>query len=247
MKAQKKTRRYRHSPVAPVVARDNDWQLGRVMVNRDTPVFKTRGRQGKIAVYSHRVFWRPEERELLRQTYGRAPLSEVARSLGRSQMAVRDMAKRMGIPVAQSRQDLWTVDQLAAAFGIWDNSARLLWLRGDLPTVTLYMADTPVRMVYKAQVLQFAANPLNWYALPHHGRWTDPELKRVRDIALVTWGDKWVRATEAGRVLNIAPHYVKRLIKKGELPNSRISAGCWFVLQSEVQALAKKRGWVYQG
>lgn len=246
MKAQKKTRRYRHSPVASVVARDDDWQLGRVIINRTAPFATVRGQQGKAAVCRAPLFWRPQELELLRQTYGRAPLSEVARALGRTRTAVSHMAERIGIPVTQSRQDVWTVNQLAAAFGIWDNSARLLWLRGELPTVTLYMGDIPVRMAYKAQVLQFAGNPLNWYALPPIGRWADPELKRVRDIALVTWGDKWVRSSEAGRILNVAPEYVKRLVRRGELPNSRMSGGRWYVLRSDLQALAQRRGWVFE-
>lgn len=239
-----------HSPVKQhkprQARRDYDWQLERVAVNRAAPFVGKRGKQGKAAVYRHPTFWRPQEIRFLHETYGRAPLSEIAKSLGRTRMAVSDMAERMGIPPTQNRTDVWTVDQLAAAFGIWAGSAHSLWLRGDIPTVTLYMADKPVRMVVKAQILHFAGNPLNWYALPPIGRWVDPELKRVRDIALVTWRDEWVRTKEAGRMLNIAPGRVKDFVKAGELTSGKMCCGYWYVLKSDLQALAQRRGWVFE-
>ncbi len=179
--------------------------------------------------------WTKHEEDRLRQWWGRAPVGEIAQKLGRTETAVVVRAKRIGLRTLVNHPDALSEWQIAAMLGV-DRKTVWLWMnRGVLPVDVIYKRTLPCRVVWRDQLVRWIKDYRNWIYL-NPKRVVDPELRRVVNTAVRTWGDEWLKPSEAAEILGVQRRMLYSFMRRGILKDS-LRWNCWYYRRSEVEAL----------
>ena len=186
--------------------------------------------------------WTEDEDEFLRRNLGYVEETQIAESLGRSQLGVHlRWSKYRGFPAPSKHPDYLTAQQIAKRLGE-DAHKVCSWIdRGMLPGEIL-PGERKIRRVRKAVLLRWLVNPDNWIWFEIE-RVRDPHLRRLLELKRERWGDEWWTTPQIAAYHGVDVGDVKRYIKLGRIQavQARNRGGRhkhnrwanWFVLRSE--------------
>lgn len=134
--------------------------------------------------------WTREEDAFVVANIGKLHEAEIARRLGRTQVAVHIHIKRhLDVPAPSKHPDILTAEQIAEGLHVDGKSVHALIDRGILPGRRL-PADDVTRVVRRVTLLRFITNWRNWvYFDPERvGKYGPRRTKKAYDY------DFWARA-----------------------------------------------------
>lgn len=175
------------------------------------------------------------KRELeLAGMWGRMPLSDIAAQTGRSEEAIQVKVRKMKLKPPTKWPNLLTATRLAEALGLACPKVAIKLLRsGLLPTLTVYVSNTPVTAVTVRQLRRWLADPLNWWCLDVD-KITDPRFAPTVQHTKRHWQDEWLTPSQAQDLLYYSLQGLNKLILSGRLPARR--RGNWWILKSDALA-----------
>lgn len=181
--------------------------------------------------------WTPEDEALLAQQYGRIPRRELAKRLGRSESAVKNRVRVLGLPSPRSWTHIMMSGLLAHALGFSCHKAVINLMRKEVfPVHYVYLGNTKTPAVNIKRMQLWLADPNNWYCL-NVDRIVDPRYRKVVESARWQWDDEWLTVGQVGPLMGYSQQGVNKLIHHGALPAKKHNN--WQVLRSE--ALRVKR------
>lgn len=201
--------------------------------------------------------WTAEEDDFLRANLGRMSEQEIARHLGRSQIAVHLHWKRdLRLPPPSKDPRILTAEQIATGLRMDSKSVHKLIDRGLLPGRRLPTQGCTIRVVDRVALLEWLVNPRNWvYFDPKRvGSRAARGVRRVSKVydaafwdkarrlvlaCLARWDDEWWTPGQVAAYhgLVAGPHgsaAVNNHILDGRLPAVRW--GNWRILRSDAVA-----------
>ena len=195
--------------------------------------------------------WSEAEEAFLAGSLGYLPEEEIARRLGRSQVAVHLRWKRdLRLPAPSKHPDFLTARKVADLMGI-DVHKVAGWVdRGILPGKML-PGGRRIRRIRKTTLARWLARPESWVYFDHR-RIGDDNLRRLVELAKARWGDEWWDLRQVADYHHADPKDVLRYVYRGELP--AIHAPCqggrtlepgwarWYVRKSNAVQLVIRRG-----
>lgn len=182
--------------------------------------------------------WTKEEIARFRALIQDHSLAEIARVLGRTEIALLVMRKRFDIP-APSRQPGWlTGYQAGLVLGLDIHSIMILQKRGLLPLE--WTPGRSIRRIRKVRLWSWSINPMHWpYFRAHQVR--DPHLRRLVELAQSRWGDQWLPIGEMTRRLGRSPvlnqsRHVEWMLRH----NLAVRWGNWWIRESAESVLRER-------
>lgn len=183
--------------------------------------------------------WTNAEDSYLRRMWGNMPRKAIAEALGRSETAVSVRRKRLKIQSISDWPHVLTNRDLHITLGI-DQKTALNWVKaGLLPTITLYLGNTPVPAVEWEMMCRWVQKPSSWAFLPIE-KIAHPDLRELARKAQARHQDEWLLSGQVAQRLNVCPQYVSQLRERGLFP-SAIKHGTWRYLGSEVLLVKRIR------
>lgn len=195
--------------------------------------------------------WRPEEVQFLRDNLGYLTYAEIGAYLGRTEVAVHNHRKRLGLPAVYTvrrRNDELTTSEVAEAMGTTHQTASIWILEGLLPGRELPL-DATIRVVRYQDLVRFAVNPLNWpyfiRVIQNTGRINDPYLRRLIELRKERWGDEWLSSGQIEREFGSSEHYgrIRKYLLRENLPRHlMMKYSRWYVRRSVVEGYSWPAG-----
>jgi hypothetical protein len=187
--------------------------------------------------------WSKVDDEFLRDNLGFMEESEIAKTLGRTVVAVHLRWKRdLRLPAPSKDPRYITGNQLAEVLGV-DGHTAVWWIDSGLLPGERLPGKRLIRRVSKVDLLEWVLYPDNWVYF-HPDRVRDPNLYRLIERARQGWNDEWWTTRQAADYLGVDPPCILRNIEFGRIRGRRVPGRSgrhpspywanWFVLRSEI-------------
>jgi len=177
--------------------------------------------------------WAKEEDDFLRTHLGYMTDAEMAKHLGRTEVAVHiRWAKYLDL-TAPSKVPNWsTANRVAERLSI-DVHTVTTWTDREMIPYRLVPGDRRIRLIQEVTLRRFITNPLNWpYFQPWARTIADPVLARLVARKMELWPDQWLRIGEAAKLRGVGHPALNTAIHKGKLP--AIQWGNWWIRRSVI-------------
>lgn len=158
--------------------------------------------------------WTAADDDLIREQYGTGPTWRLARQLGRSEVAVRVRAKRLGINAAVN---VWSARQLADLFGV-DSHVPERWRAAGLLTGRRSIGAGPHRR------WAFDGLAVERFIQDHPAAYNRRRIQPGywRDLAEQTWqADPLLTVPEVAALHGVSPTVITAHIRRGRLAAER--------------------------
>ncbi len=187
--------------------------------------------------------WSRADDDFLCQNLGFMEESEIARTLGRTVVAVHIHWKRdLKFPSPSKDPRYITGHQVAELLGV-DGHTAVWWIDSGLLPGERLPGDRLIRRVSKVDLLEWVLDPDKWVYF-HPERVRDPNLYRLIERVHQAWNDDWWTTRQAADYLHRDPSCILHNIEMGRIVGRRVSGRSgrhlspywanWFVLRSEI-------------
>ncbi|MBK9497462.1 MAG: hypothetical protein IPO08_23650 [Xanthomonadales bacterium] len=195
--------------------------------------------------------WSAADDEFLRVNLTKFSDADLARLLGRTEIAVHLRWKReLDIPARSKQPDLISANQIAEGLAV-DVHAVCHWVRLGLLTAQRLPGITEMLMIRRVTLLRFVVNWRNWiYFEPrrinrgsHRSKYKyDQDFwDHVRRLALRArraWKDAWWTPGQVAAYHGVCLAVVNNAVHDGRLPNA-VKWGNWRILRSVAKACTR--------
>lgn len=168
---------------------------------------------------------------MLAQWYGRISRRQLAKQLGRSESAIKNRVRVMGLPSPQRWTHIMLSGMLAHSLGFSCQKSVINLMRKEVfPVHYVYLGNTKTPAVNIKRMQQWLADPNNWYCLDID-RIRDPRFKAVVRHAVRRWDDEWLTVGQVAPLMGYSQQGINKLIHGGALPAKKHNN--WQILRSE--------------
>lgn len=187
--------------------------------------------------------WTPTEEAFLKANLGRMTEVKIAKTLGRSKIAVHLHWKRdMQLPSPSKAPDVLTAHQAARMLGI-DGHKVCHWIdQGFIPGREM-AGGRKIRLIERKAFTEWVLDHDHWMYFDF-ARVKDQTLKRLLDEEAKRWGDEWWDTPRVAKHHKVHVGDVKRYIQHGRIKATQIKYSLggrhpqrrwslWFMLKSE--------------
>ncbi len=185
--------------------------------------------------------WSDTAQESIRKLYGWIPVRDLAEKLNCTEAQLLREAAQLHLPPLRQRDDVLSINRLAALMGLSWFEARRLAEQGEL-LVTMYDKNRPVQVVIQTELLAWLRRPDN-HAFFDVGRIKDKSLR----AAALKVDDEWLElhdaAARAGYSYLGFKKLFYRLLKLGLIEPVKHAGGkqgqTWRIRVSEVDRMIR--------
>lgn len=187
--------------------------------------------------------WTPEEDAFVRKNLGWLSEKEMAKKLGRTQIAVRLRWKRDLLLTPPSKNpSTITANQAAKLINV-EIHAFCWWCDHGLVPARVLPGERTIRVIDRTAFKLWVIDPMNWIYFDWK-RIKDPTLYKLCEYRAKHWGDEWWTSRQVADYHDVDIRNVNMQIKRKTLPavKTKISRGgrhknrawtYWFILKSD--------------
>ncbi len=194
--------------------------------------------------------WSREEDEYIRSNRQYMSLAQIAKVLGRSEIAVKVRATRIGAPAPRHTPGYISGNKIAHLLGV-DSHFPSCWIDLGIIEGELFPYEGRInRRVQEVTFKRWLVKPTSWVYFDVRNI-KNIHVRQLVELAQANWGDEWLSTRQAGNILGCDPKDVYQQIKMGRIYGFRaIGKGRervfrwahWYVLRSQIEGLVIPRG-----